>query len=168
MAVCNGLIMVLSAQKNQWRFIPKQKESILYDELVKLETWKTSSGNYSFYRVCYTKQKAYAHVQRIKKGGEIFSGPKLYIIKNDQTDKISATIWKPDHLPDLDFTCHEMTGNALLVVHCTLDGIRDTFMGFYKKSINAIVRSDFVKEDDFVYWHVLSEEQDKILSDLYA
>ncbi len=165
MADGNGMIMVFSAKKNQWSFIPKQKESILSDELVKLETWKTSSGDYSFYRVCYTKQKAYTHVQRIKQGGEFYQGPILYLIKNDQTNKISVTIWKPDDVPTLDFTSHGLT--ALLKADCTLDSIRDTFVGFYKKSIDAIVRSDSVKESDFVYWHVLSEEQDKILSDLY-
>ncbi len=81
MAACNGLILVLfpPTKKDKWSFIPKNEK--ISDEFVKLETWETRSGNdYSLYRVCYTKQKAHEHIERIGQGGEIFQGINVYII----------------------------------------------------------------------------------------
>ena len=98
--------------------------------------------------LCYTKEKAHAHIQRIQKGGGFFQGPDLYIIKNDET--VSDVLWKPDHLPDVDFTSYEMSSNALLIGEkMSMDGIRKTFERLHKTTITQVaeVRNDL--------WHVL-------------
>ncbi len=72
-------------------------------EYIPLENWKVENKEYSFNRICYTKENSLEIIKnfRNQKKFEILQGVDLYAVRDSVSGKKCVTVWNINHLPGM-------------------------------------------------------------------